>query len=59
MTEGVQAVLEVPTGAAIRDELHGLVLADLHGPLGGESEEFGTSGRLSATSSGDWRRTGL
>jgi hypothetical protein len=34
------AVLAVPTEAAIRDELHGLVLADLHGPLGGEYEEF-------------------
>jgi hypothetical protein len=41
MTEDVQAVLEVPTAAAIRDELHGLVFADLHGPLGGETEEFG------------------
>ena len=41
MTEGAQAILEVPTAAAIRDELHGLVFADLHGPLGGETEEFG------------------
>ena len=41
MTEEAQTVLEVPTAAAIRDELHGLVLADLHGPLGGETEEFG------------------
>ncbi|HET9899323.1 MAG TPA: DISARM system helicase DrmA [Streptosporangiaceae bacterium] len=37
---GTQAVLEVPTAAGIRDELHRLVIADLHGPLGGESEEF-------------------
>src|SRR5258708_1407510 len=39
MTDEV-AVLEVPTEAGIRDELHRLVLADLHGPLGGETEEF-------------------
>src|SRR5258708_173588 len=39
MTDEV-AVLEVPTEAGIRDELHRLVLADLHGPLGGEFEEF-------------------
>jgi len=36
-----QVVLEVPTEAVVRDELHRLVLADLHGPLGGEAEEFG------------------
>jgi hypothetical protein len=36
-----QVVLEMPTEAAIRDELQQLVLADLHGPLGGETEEFG------------------
>ena len=41
MTEDAQAVLETPTEAVIRDELHQLVLADLHGPLGGETEEFG------------------
>ncbi len=41
MSEDRLAVLEVPTQAAIRDELHRLVLADLHGPLGGETEEFG------------------
>jgi hypothetical protein len=35
-------VLEQPTAAAIRDELQRLVIADLHGPLGGETEEFGT-----------------
>jgi hypothetical protein len=34
-------VLEPPTAAAIRDELQRLVIADLHGPLGGEYEEFG------------------
>jgi Helicase conserved C-terminal domain len=34
-------VLEPPTPAAIRDELQRLVIADLHGPLGGEYEEFG------------------
>ena len=28
--------------AAIRDELQRLVIADLHGPLGGETEEFGS-----------------
>jgi hypothetical protein len=33
-------VLEIPTEAAIRDELQRLVLADLHGPLGGDTEEF-------------------
>ena len=38
---GAPVVLETPTEAAIRDELHHLVLADLHGPLGGETEEFG------------------
>ncbi len=38
MSEDVQVILEVPTEAVIRDELHRLVLADLHGPLGGESE---------------------
>ena len=41
MSEDVQVILETPTEAVIRDELHGLVLADLHGPLGGETEEFG------------------
>ena len=41
MTEVQQVVLEPPSAAAIREELHGLVLADLHGPLGGETEEFG------------------
>lgn len=35
-------MLEQPTAAAIRDELQRLVIADLHGPLGGETEEFGT-----------------
>lgn len=35
-------VLEQPTAAAIRDELQRLVIADRHGPLGGETEEFGT-----------------
>jgi hypothetical protein len=35
------AVLVPPTSAAIRDELYGLVVADLRGPLGGEFEEFG------------------
>ena len=40
MSEDALAVLEVPTQAVIRDELHRLVLADLHGPLGGETEEF-------------------
>jgi hypothetical protein len=34
-------VLAQPTPAAIRDELQRLVIADLHGPLGGEYEEFG------------------
>ena len=41
MSEDAQVILETPTEAVIRDELHGLVLADLHGPLGGETEEFG------------------
>lgn len=42
MSEQVQsAVLVPPTPAAIRDELQRLVVADLHGPLGGEFEEFG------------------
>jgi hypothetical protein len=40
MTEVPQVVLEPPSAAAIREELLGLVLADLHGPLGGETEEF-------------------
>lgn len=35
------AVLVPPAPAAIRDELEGLVVADLRGPLGGEFEEFG------------------
>ena len=33
-------VLDVPQEGEIRDELHRLVLADLHGPLGGDDEEF-------------------
>ena len=33
--QDTQIILEVPTEAVIRDELHRLVLADLHGPLGG------------------------
>ena len=41
MAEDTQVILETPTEAVIRDELHRLVLADLHGPLGGEAEEFG------------------
>jgi hypothetical protein len=41
MTVEAPTVLETPTEAAIRDELQHLVLADLHGPLGGENEEFG------------------
>jgi hypothetical protein len=41
VTEVQQVVLESPSAAAIREELHGLVLADLHGPLGGQTEEFG------------------
>ena len=41
MSEDAQVILETPTEAVIRDELHRLVLADLHGPLGGETEEFG------------------
>ncbi len=36
-----ESVLTVPDAATIRDELRQLVLADLHGPLGGEEEEFG------------------
>ncbi|MGH3437320.1 MAG: DISARM system helicase DrmA [Pseudonocardiaceae bacterium] len=38
MTE--QPVLDVPREREIRDELQRLVLADLHGPLGGDDEEF-------------------
>lgn len=38
MTE--QPVLDVPQEREIRDELQRLVLADLHGPLGGDDEEF-------------------
>ncbi len=34
-------ILEQPTVATIRDELERLVVADLHGPLGGPDEEFG------------------
>ncbi|WP_194821979.1 DISARM system helicase DrmA [Micromonospora sp. S-DT3-3-22] len=37
-----QGVLAVPDERAIRDELQGLVLADLLGPLGGPAEEFST-----------------
>ncbi|MGH3391981.1 MAG: hypothetical protein ACRDOO_24170 [Actinomadura sp.] len=33
-------MLEAPSAAQIRDELQDLVLHDLHGPLGGEFEEF-------------------
>ncbi len=33
-------VLDVPQEWEIRDELQRLVLADLHGPLGGDDEEF-------------------
>ena len=35
-----QPVLDVPQEREIRDELQRLVLADLHGPLGGDGEEF-------------------
>ncbi|MGH3772882.1 MAG: DISARM system helicase DrmA [Pseudonocardiaceae bacterium] len=35
-----QPVLDPPREREIRDELQRLVLADLHGPLGGEDEEF-------------------
>ncbi|MGC1731139.1 MAG: hypothetical protein WA731_00485, partial [Pseudonocardiaceae bacterium] len=38
MTE--QPVLDTPQERQIRDELQRLVLADLHGPLGGDDEEF-------------------
>ena len=41
VSEDARVILETPTEAVIRDELHGLVLADLYGPLGGETEEFG------------------
>ena len=34
VSEDAQVILETPTEAVIRDELHRLVLADLHGPLG-------------------------
>ena len=57
MTEGegadadFQVVLETPDEAAVRDELHHLVLADLHGPLGGENEEFGSERPTTGTSS--------
>ena len=37
-----QGVLAVPDERFIRDELQRLVLADLHGPLGGPEEEFPT-----------------
>ncbi len=33
-------VLDLPREQEIRDELQRLVLADLHGPLGGDDEEF-------------------
>jgi hypothetical protein len=36
-----ETVLAAPTAAEIRDELEQLVRKDLHGPLGGEFEEFG------------------
>ena len=35
-----QPVRDVPQEREIRDELQRLVLADLHGPLGGDGEEF-------------------
>jgi Helicase conserved C-terminal domain len=35
-------VLAIPDAQAIRDQLQRLVLADLHGPLGGPDEEFPT-----------------
>jgi hypothetical protein len=35
-----QPVLDTPQERQIRDELQRLVLADLHGPLGGDDEEF-------------------
>lgn len=38
MTE--QPVFDIPQERQIRDELQRLVLADLHGPLGGDEEEF-------------------
>ncbi len=41
LSEETGTVLAQPTAAAIRDELQRLVIADLHGPLGGETEEFG------------------
>jgi hypothetical protein len=37
--EELNPVREPPTPSAIRDELQRLVIADLHGPLGGEYEE--------------------
>ncbi|MEU3454274.1 hypothetical protein ABZ671_11810 [Micromonospora sp. NPDC006766] len=37
-----ESVLAVPDERVIRDELQRLVLADLHGPLGGPAEEFPT-----------------
>jgi hypothetical protein len=41
VSEEAADVLEMPTAGAIRDELHQLVIDDLHGPLGGAFEEFG------------------
>jgi hypothetical protein len=35
-----QPVLDIPQEREIRDELARLLLADLHGPLGGDDEEF-------------------
>ena len=40
LSEETGTVLEQPTAAAIRDELQRLVIADLHGPLGGETEAY-------------------
>jgi hypothetical protein len=37
---GSEGVLAVPNERVIRDELQRMVLADLHGPLGGPDEEF-------------------
>ena len=57
MPEEIQStVLVPPTPNVIRHELLRMVVADLHGPLGGEYEEFGREAPTDDTSSPASRR---
>ncbi|MGH3985614.1 MAG: hypothetical protein ACRDST_23770 [Pseudonocardiaceae bacterium] len=48
-------VLDLPREQDIRDELQQLVLADLHGPLGGDDEEFSGENPIDRDPLGAWR----